>query len=206
MKLTPTVCIFESLNFKEEESFKEGEIISRTLRLSGIKTKYVYMRTRDELEQFVKAFGRSAHAYLHLSCHGNKGNFGLTLDSVSSYELSEILAPQLDDRRLFVSACLATDQHFAARLLAQSKCISIVGPVGEINFDDAAIFWSSFYHLMFKANIDGMSNSEIQRNLQKCASLVNEKFNLFTIEEGRTQVTLIDPKGREEGKPIPIDL
>jgi len=33
-RTTPTVCIVESLDFLQEDSLKEGEIISRTLRLS----------------------------------------------------------------------------------------------------------------------------------------------------------------------------
>jgi hypothetical protein len=62
-----TLCIVESLEFLQEDTHCEGEIISRTLRLSGKPTQYVYLRSRDELEAFVKEFGRSDHRYLHIS-------------------------------------------------------------------------------------------------------------------------------------------
>jgi hypothetical protein len=73
-----TLCIVESLEFLEEDTHCEGEIISRTLRLSGKPTQYVYLRSRDELEAFVKEFGRSDHRYLHISCHGDSGGFFTT--------------------------------------------------------------------------------------------------------------------------------
>ena len=41
-RTTPTVCIVESLDFLQEDSLKEGEIISRTLRLSEKPAHYTY--------------------------------------------------------------------------------------------------------------------------------------------------------------------
>ena len=113
MKITPTVCIFESLKYNEEDSYKEGEIICRTLRLSNVLTKYTYMRTRTELKRFAEAFGQSPHKILHLSCHANNDNFCLTLENVPYEELAEILGPHLEGCRLFISACRGTHQYFA---------------------------------------------------------------------------------------------
>ena len=47
-----TLCIVESLEFLQEGTLREGEIISRTLRMSGKQTDYVYLRSRGELEAF----------------------------------------------------------------------------------------------------------------------------------------------------------
>lgn len=66
----PTVCIVESLHFLEEQTHREGEIISRTLQLSRKPTAYVYIRTVDELRAVAQEFGNSDHRYLHLSFHG----------------------------------------------------------------------------------------------------------------------------------------
>src|SRR5260370_37352791 len=60
-RTTPTVCIVESLDFLQEDSLKEGEIISRTLRLSEKPAHYTYLRSSDEMKAFVKEFGRSQH-------------------------------------------------------------------------------------------------------------------------------------------------
>src|SRR5437588_13065346 len=87
-----TVCIVESLNFLEEASYREGEIISRTLRLSGKETHYSYLRTVDEFRAFVEEFGKSSHRYLHITCHGNRGQFFMTTTMNTDVEFDQILS------------------------------------------------------------------------------------------------------------------
>ncbi len=52
----------------------------------------------------------------------------------------------------------------------------MLAPEGEINFDDAAIFWTAFYHLMFKGDRRAMHRSDVIENVRRCASLVGQKF------------------------------
>ena len=186
-KTTPTVCIVESLEFLQEDSHREGEIIARTLRLSGKQTHYTYLRTVDELKVFIKEFGESEHRYLHLSCHGNQSNFYTTTGHISAAALAKLLAPHVTKRRVFLSACLAAKSRFAKTLLETSECWSVVAPVGVINFDDAAIFWTAFYHLMFKSNPDSMRRADIEATVETCATLVGQKFRLFWRDNGEVQ-------------------
>jgi hypothetical protein len=44
---TANVCIVESLGFFDEDLRREGEIISRTLRLSGKRPYYSYVRSSE---------------------------------------------------------------------------------------------------------------------------------------------------------------
>jgi hypothetical protein len=175
----------ESLEFSDENARREGEIISRTLQLSGKQTSYTYLRTRKEFEAFVKEFGNSKHRYLHISCHGETGAFHTTTEIIPAVDFANILAPYVDKRRVFLSTCLAADDDFAQALLLNSTCWSILGPAGTIGFDDAAIFWTAFYHLMFKENPDSMTLAGIQRNLFHCAKLVGERFRLFYKKNGK---------------------
>ena len=62
----PEVYIIESLGLDDENRRKEGEIISRTMRLSGKKPIYRYVRTQRELEYFVSDFAKSNYRYLHV--------------------------------------------------------------------------------------------------------------------------------------------
>src|ERR1700736_2133329 len=103
-RTTPTVCIVESLDFLQEDSLKEGEIISRTLRLSDKPAHYTYLRSSDEMKAFVKEFGRSKHRYLHVSCHGNASAFFTTTGRMPAVDFAEMLAPHVDNRRVFLSA------------------------------------------------------------------------------------------------------
>src|SRR5690349_13990728 len=106
-KTSPTLCVVETLGFLEENDRREGEIIARTLRLSGKKVQYVYIRSRAEFVTFAEEFGESSHRYLHISGHANKKGFQTTTDWLRNEELAAILGPHLAKRRLFMSACKA---------------------------------------------------------------------------------------------------
>jgi hypothetical protein len=182
-----TVCIVESLNFFDEDTRKEGEIISRTLRLSGKRTHYSYLRTKEEFEAFLDEFGQSSHRYLHISCHGNVGQFFLTTACIAAADFAKLLRPHAKKRRVFLSTCLATDSQFASALLTGSECRSVLGPVGEIDVDDAAIFWTSFYHIMFKKTPSAMTHADIEAAVTTCATLIGKKFRFFFMEDGELQ-------------------
>src|SRR4051794_36599831 len=99
MDTIPEIYIVESLTFKDEDEDRfEGRRLSSMLSLSGKKCKYVYLRTRKELENVMLDFERSNFRYLHLSCHGNSTALGTTLDTIPFPELDEIIAPYLDGR------------------------------------------------------------------------------------------------------------
>lgn len=98
----------------------------------------------------VDRFGKLNYRYLHISCHANSHGIGTTFDTVSNSKLSDMLGHQLRNRRVFVSACEMANEELAGKLLAESEILSFAGPIVRIGFDDAAAFWVSFYHLMFK--------------------------------------------------------
>lgn len=106
----------------------------------------------------------------------------LTTGYISNEDLADLLAPHLAGRRLFLSSCLAARSSFATTLLERSECRSVLAPMNEILFDDAAVFWTGFYHLMFKGQRNSMSNARIAEAVGTCAALVNERFRLFSTE------------------------
>jgi hypothetical protein len=103
----------------------------------------------------------------------------LTIGKISNADLAKLLAPHLERRRLFLSSCLAARGNFATLLLKQSECLSVLAPMNDIGFDDAAVFWTAFYHLMFKEQRLAMSNARIEKTVGICAALINERFRLF---------------------------
>jgi hypothetical protein len=175
----PEVFIIESVKFDEEETYLEGEMISRSLRMSLKNPIYRYVRTKKELTHFLQEFRQSDYRYLHISCHGNDHGISTTLDKIRSQELAEMVGPLLKGRRLFLSTCKATTRELADAVFSNGECYSLVGPVGKINFDDSVVFWTSFYHVMFKTDDRKMVLSHLKKNLTKSAKLVNEKMNLF---------------------------
>jgi hypothetical protein len=178
----PGVFIIESLRFDDEErNYFEGEVISKILNFSDIPHEYHYIRTVAEFEHFIGKFQESGYRYLHISCHGNADCIATTLDTVPFNKLSIMLAPVLDKKRLFVSACSATNDRLASEIFGVTECNSIIGPHKDINMDDAVIFWSSFYSLMFKKNNLAMKRDILEETIKNLSKLHEIPISYYTI-------------------------
>ena len=175
------VFIIESLSFDDEnEKLHEGEILSNILKLNGKEPIYYYIRTANEFDHILDIFENSKYRYLHLSCHGSENSMQTTLDSIGFDELEAMLAPCLDYRRLFLSACSMVNESLATKLMANTKCHSVIGPGDKVAFTDSAIFWASFYHLMFVENFESMVMKDIQSSLKKLAALFDVPINYYS--------------------------
>lgn len=194
----PKVFIIESLSFENEEAeLFEGHIISDILRLSGIESKYYYVRTKNELIYVLDIFNASRYRYLHISCHGgkNKDSIWMTLEEIGFAALGEILEFHLDRKRLFLSACSVVNNKLAEELIPKSDCISIIGPKNDIAFRDATIMWSSFYHLMFKDDSRKMLGKNVVENMQKVVNTFGEPLNYFRSSKSKIiKSSVIIPK------------
>jgi len=179
----PSVFIIESLDFEDEKkNLFEGHIISNILALSNIESQYYYVRSKKEFKAVLGLFYDSNYRYLHISCHGgiNHNSIFTTLDEIPFKELGTILSTHLYRKRLFLSACSVVNSKFAEAVIPQSDCFSIIGPKNDIEFRDAAIMWSSFYHLMFKNDNNKMVRNNIINNLQKVVNTFDQPLNYFS--------------------------
>lgn len=197
-KTKPEVFIIESLTFdNENDQLFEGKIISDILRLSDKSSIYYYIRTKAELEKVLDIFWESNYRYLHLSCHGSPKTLFTTLDNVNFEDLSELLEPVLEDRRLFLSACSMTNENLAKAIIPISDCFSILGPAKDINFNDATVLWATFYHLMFKDNSTSMNRSRILKHANNVSDMFNMPLNYYSksrkYKKGYRQ-TKVNPK------------
>jgi hypothetical protein len=180
-KTIPQVFIIESLRLSDEEEERfEGRILKQILRLSEKRSSYYYIRTRRELQRIATIFGKSGFRYLHISCHGNEDTMATTFDHLSFAEVGAILRPHLRGRRVFLSACEMTNRDFASELLTDSGCHSVIGPAEAVAFSDAALLWSSFYHLAFRTNDAVMQREWVLAHLKSTASLFQLRMNYFS--------------------------
>nr|WP_299173322.1 hypothetical protein [uncultured Allomuricauda sp.] len=183
-KTEPCVFIIESLKFSDEEQgYYEGEIISNILNLSRIEHKYFYIRTKSEFERLIEEFVNLNYRYLHISCHGNENSIGTTLDEIKFKELSMLLSDKLDRKRLFLSSCLSTNERLAESILPLSDCFSIIGLDEKIKMDDAAIFWASFYQIMFKRNPKAMKRENLEGLLKELKKLHEIPLKYYSTSE-----------------------
>jgi hypothetical protein len=176
----PGTFIIESNQFDDEEDERqEGRVLKEVLRLTGRPVLYRYIRTRKELGAVLAHFAESRYRYLHLACHGSGKGIALTLDYVDFVGLAELLAPLMNKRRLFISACDSTRRALAEPLFRRSTCYSVIGPRGRITFPDAAMTWAAFYSVMSKASPKVMKRSEIERRLCAGCKVFGVRFNAF---------------------------
>ncbi len=175
-----SVFILESVELEDEKNnLSEGEVLSKILHLSGIESKYYYIRTKKELLKLLHVFEESDYRYLHIASHGNSSVMSTTFDDIKIYKLGEILAPYINKRRVFVSACEMTNKNLADSIFSESRPYSLMGPAEDILLSDSAIFWASFYYLMFKDSASSMSGETILKHAMELARLFQVKLNYF---------------------------
>lgn len=187
--MNASLFIIESLRFKDEsEECFEGRILHQVLRLARKEVRYFYVRTRKELQAVLRKFNQSRMRYLHISCHGSPDAIALTLDNLSFREFASLVNPYLPHRRLFFSACEVVNSNLAKLIIPQSGCYSVIGPREEVSFADAALMWSSFYHLMFRLNPDAMKGADIRGVLAKICPTFEVPFLYYRSSKS-------DPRG-----------
>jgi hypothetical protein len=179
------VFVIESLTLEDERRGRfEGDILRRILSLSGKQCEYYYIRTVRELKRLICEFAKSKYRYLHLSCHADSKGMATTFDSLDFGQLAEIVTPHLNGRRVFLSACEMANSRLATKLLVSSGCYSVMGPTEDILFSDAALLWSSFYHLMFRTNHAKMQREAMEAHARSTADLFQVPLALFFPEPG----------------------
>lgn len=180
-KSTRGLFIIESLDRVDEETRREGVIIQQILTLSdSLPVKYLYIRTEAELSMALGEFKDSGYRYLHISCHGSKNSIALTLDHLDFEDFVPIIAPYLNNRRLFFSACSVVNPLLADSLMRRSQCYSIIGPSRKINFDDALLMWASFYHLAFRDEDESrLLGGKIRWALRRVKGSFGQEFHYY---------------------------
>ncbi|WP_105632199.1 hypothetical protein, partial [Cronobacter dublinensis] len=158
----------------------EGIVLANILRMDNKSPEYRYVRNKKQLDVALDDFEKYNYRYLHISAHGNKEELALTDDTRISFpELATILKPYSYHRRIFISACCMVNEQLATALFSKCEFYSVIGPVDEVSFSEAALFWSTYYHLMFKMDKKNMSGKNIAVVLEKLSSLFDIEMKYF---------------------------
>lgn len=189
------VFIIESTKEDDEEGeVAEGKALTEMLKLAKIPVIYKYIRTQKELQKMLEQFEGTTYRYLHLACHGNRECIALTYDTINLRPLADLLAPFMNNKRLFISACQAAQLPLAEPLLNSSTCTSVVGPATDVYFRDATIVWASFYVLMAKKDPKKMVRADIKANMKRVCEFFGSSFNGFFRENGNVVMEPFRPR------------
>ena len=168
------------MHFDDEKAGRyEESVQSQILHLGGKKPLYYYVRTRRELVEVLKQFKASGYRYLHLSCHGSSTSLEMTLDEILFSEFGELARRYLDNKRIFISACRVVNGYLAGQIITRTHCKSIAGPYTSMEFNDAAIIWASFYHLISKMEPNKMTRKTLEVTLQRVVDAFGIRVNRF---------------------------
>jgi hypothetical protein len=176
------VFIIESMDLENEGKGKlDGYALKTILDLCGIKNEYFYIRTKLELAEIILEFEKSELRFLHIACHGNDKELALTFESIDFMEFGRMVGDILYHRRLFLSACQVAVFELAEQFIPRFHTYSIIGTPDDIDYDKAAIFWSSFYYLMYSLDTSQMIQVDILPTLQNVSRLFTVNLNYFSI-------------------------
>ena len=73
------------------------------------------------------------------------------------------------------------NQELALQLIPNYGCLSVIGPSERIAFSDAAIFWASFYHLMFSHDDAAMHRAELLKFVGQAHNMFGVNIRYFSI-------------------------
>ncbi len=159
----------------------DGLALKSMLDICHIPNQYFYIRTKKELKNIIKEFKKSDFGFLHLACHANEEKIATTYDLIQFDELDIIIGKYLYHRRLFISACKAARLELAQHFIPKYHCYSVIGSPDNIYCDKAAVFWSSYYHLMYDLNQINMPQKQLMPILETLTKTFSIKLNYFAI-------------------------
>lgn len=175
------VFIIESLSLDDEKGqFRDGFVLKQMLSMCQIENEYYYIRTERELSRIIKIFKKSDLRYLHLSCHANSNSLGLTFDTLTYKAFGEVVGNYLAGKRIFISACEASNSRFAKELISKYKCLSIIGSPIDVEFAQAATFWSGFYYNMDRIDTGKMSQPDILNEIEILSDAFEIPINYYS--------------------------
>ena len=144
------------------EGDREGETVGKILDLAEIANSYHLVVNRDCLEKAIEGICDSVEAHpcnpiLHISAHGTELGIVLTsgefIDWSDFRDLIEPLSKK-HGRSLIIcfSTCFGAEGWKIALSLGHTFAYA-VGPVREVNWDEASIAYSCFYYLLLNRGI-----------------------------------------------------
>lgn len=169
------IFIIESLRGGD---YFDGENLHEILELSGIKTIYREAESSEDFVNLIDEFKISNYRYLHISCHGDMDGFEINGEDIDNRELLKIFKGKINGRRVFLSSCKGGNRNIATVV---NKCQgqSLIGTPVDLHFDKAALFWPSFYHVIYNAERKKMNTSSISKTLKRCVELFEIPINYY---------------------------
>lgn len=176
------VFIIESLR---KGDYFDGRNLSEILDLSGVLNIYKEVNTKGDFIKAIDAFSKSKLRYLHISCHADMKGIEINDEDVSNTELSVIFKNKINRKRIFLSACKGSNRNMATAVISKCGGKSVIGTPINLHFDKAALFWPSFYHVIYCDDNKRMNKRNLSAVLKKCVDLFEIPINYYHGIDGK---------------------
>lgn len=143
----PRLFILECI--PKSDVYKEGEVLfgflemtdPKDIAIKGFATKTAflgYLRRRRNLE---------GYNFIHLSGHGDPRHCAFELP-FGYVRPEEFPSSCFEGKRLALSACGLSRRDFIEPFMERTGAKSVVAPRKDVRFDDASIWYLTYYYLM----------------------------------------------------------
>lgn len=188
-----------------EKDASESPMLKKMLSLTKVNPliKIKKVRSRADFKKAIQSFKNSDFKFLHISTHGGTNYLKFENDKIEIPEFVDIIGPVSTDRRIFLSACSFATFNMAKEIIPKYHCLSIIGSPDIVDVDKAAVFWTSFYFLIFKIHEskDVSINQEVFfKVFKKLTSAFEYNLEYFSIigvghDESRTSLSYYSYRG-----------
>ena len=194
----------------------EGRMLIESLNLAQIPNAYSLVTDRETLVTALEVRLREAARYhnkipiMHFSMHGNAEGIQLTDGTFVAWgELRDLLSPLMQATQGTLLICMSSCAGNAGARMAmtaerQPNFWALVGNTGEATWSDAAIAFSSFYHLFFKdldinVCVDSMKVASADHNFViNWGEQIRLNWLNYLLEQGAQQIQAAVEGGNSE--------
>ena len=148
MTLKDGVYILECI--PKKEMMKEGLILFEFLKMEiPEKVEMKYIKGKNH---FFDELNKNNFAIVHISCHGkyDDGNFCLQMPNGYIYPDEFYDDDRLKGRDVIITGCSLGRKDFSKEFLERTEAKSLVAPMNDIEFLDAAMWCINFYYILLK--------------------------------------------------------
>lgn len=195
VKTTYGVYIIES----NELHYRDGEKLREILDLIEFPCRYQPVGTLSEFSNAIDEFSKSGFRYLHLSCHADMDGIQIKDSLIDNKDLIPICKGKLSRKRVFLSACRASNLRLATVLIQKCGAQSIIGSPQDLHFITAATLWPAFYHKVQELDKQSLNQKSLTRILRTCVNFFGIPINYY--HQSKKQNRLVRTKFRKRFKP-----
>jgi len=171
-----SVVLVESMRADDiYDNLLEADAIAQILQLLGVHAVSKKVIDKRHLSKAIREARKSKASIFHLSCHANGDGFELTADyDLHWSDLAGLAGKRLEDMVLCLSACEAGNIA-VSEVFAKTECppAFIVGPEHDVDYAQACVAWSVFYHYLARR---GIGKEQMKSALDRMNSAIDGSF------------------------------